>query len=88
MTGKNVSFTNTGGFFDPRGYSIIKDEFAKLGHPYASPFIVGGSQIANVNNVAGSAVAQLKMALIVLPFLTVRLITLLILHLTMVTNIY
>jgi len=53
VSAKNVSFTNTGGFFDPRGYSIIKDEFAKLGHPYANPFIVGGSQIMNVNTVAG-----------------------------------
>jgi len=48
---KNVSFLTSGAggyLFDPTGYSKIKDEYAKLGHPYTTPFVVGGSQVATL----------------------------------------
>lgn len=69
---KNVSFitdNSAGGFlFDPTGYAKIKDEYAKIGSPYVTPFIVGGSHIgtlltfaqfqggANVNGVTSAVV--------------------------------
>lgn len=54
---KNVSFltSNTfGGYiFDPTGYAAIKDEYSKIGHPFSTPFIVGGSHANYLRTVAG-----------------------------------
>lgn len=54
---KNLSFltpNSYGGYmFDPTGYAAIKDEYAKLGHPFSTPFIVGGSHANYLRTVAG-----------------------------------
>lgn len=63
---------SAGGYlFDPVGYARIKDEYAKLGHPYSNIFTVGGSHVgtiqslasfmqgANVNGVSNTAIPNL-----------------------------
>ena len=71
----NVSFItanlNGGYMFDPTGYAKIKDEYAQIGSPYVSPFIVGGAHVgtlqtlgafmggANVNGVTSTAIPNL-----------------------------
>ena len=49
---KAVSFTNSTSNFDPRGYAKIKDEYAKLGHQFSTPIIVGGSHISSLETLA------------------------------------
>lgn len=49
-----VKANSAGGFlFDPTGYAKIKDEYAKLGSPYVTPFIVGGSHVGTLQTISG-----------------------------------
>lgn len=63
---------SAGGYiFDPVGYAKIKDEYAKLGHPYSNIITVGGSHVgtilslasymqgSNVNGVTNTAIPNL-----------------------------
>lgn len=50
-----VDGANGGKLFDPTGYAKILDEYAKIGSPYATPFIVGGSHAAYLKTFAGFA---------------------------------
>lgn len=50
-----VDGANGGKLFDPTGYAKILDEFAKLGSPYVTPFVVGGSHAAYIKTFAGFA---------------------------------
>jgi len=53
----NVSFitanANGGYMFDPTGYAKIKDEYARIGSPYNTPFIVGGSHVGTLETFNG-----------------------------------
>ena len=54
---QNVTFikaNSAGGYmFDPTGYAKILDEYAKIGSPYVSPFIVGGSHVGTLQTLGG-----------------------------------
>ncbi len=53
----NLTFlkaNSAGGYlFDPVGVAGIRDEYAKLGHPYSPIFIVGGSHVGTLQAVGG-----------------------------------
>ena len=50
-----VDGANGGKLFDPTGYAKILDEYAKIGSPYVTPFVVGGSHAAYIKTFAGFA---------------------------------